>query len=210
MRRALTLIELLLTMVIVGLVMMVIPKIVFVTNKSFEAIVKEEALYNALALAGVVVSLPWDDANRKYEQILPVEAGSDDYRCDPATGYRIGGFKGSRNCIAETLPMASAKLEREDDEYNDLDDYNGYEVNTSTPYGSKYKIDVAVEYFDDPPLSETIDLSSLSPSAKSTNTKVVKISVSNALSNRKIFFRTTFYYDSVNIGQFYLNKRAWQ
>ena len=70
MRRALTLIELLLTMVIVGLVMMVIPKIIFVTNKSFEAIVKEEALYNALALAGVVVSLPWDEANRNMSRFF--------------------------------------------------------------------------------------------------------------------------------------------
>ena len=57
MRKALTLIEMILTMVIVGLVFTVVPKIIFVTNRSFETVVKEDALYNVREDPGETVDL---------------------------------------------------------------------------------------------------------------------------------------------------------
>ncbi|WP_456381251.1 hypothetical protein, partial [Hydrogenimonas sp.] len=201
------------TMVIVGLVFMVIPKIVFVTNKSFETIVKEEALYNAMALTGIVVHLPWDDENRKVDRILSVTAGKEAYRCDMSTDfYRIGGFVGSRNCIDNNVtPMnASLPLGREDENFDDIDDYDGYRVETTTPYGSKYLLEVSVSYLEDPPSTGIVDLSSLSAVSGSTNLKEIRVKVSNAPGRKKPPFSSSFLYHSTNLGQIRINKRAWR
>ena len=213
MRRALTMVELIFTMVIIGLVFMVIPKIIFVTNKSFETTVKEEALYNAMALMGIIVHLPWDEANTQVDQILNVSAGENAYRCDSSTGfYRIGGFAGSRNCIDDSgSPMnASSTLGREDAYFNDIDDYNGYRIETRTPYGVKYLLEVSVSYLHDPPAGSVVDLSALAPSSRSTNFKEIGVTVSNAPGRKKNPFSSTLYYHSVNLGQIRINKRAWR
>ncbi|WP_300364872.1 type II secretion system protein [Hydrogenimonas sp.] len=213
MRRGVTLIELIITMVIVGLVFMVVPKIVFVTNKSFETIVKEDALYNAMALMGIVIHLPWDEENTKMDQILSVSSGHSSYTCDTTTGfYRIGGFKGSRNCIDNSVvPMnASSAPGREDAFFNDIDDYDGYRVETATPAGAKYRLDVGVRYLADPAPGNSVDLSVLSPASGSTNVKEINVTVSNAPGRKKAPFSTSIFYHSVNIGQVYVNKRAWR
>jgi hypothetical protein len=213
MRRALTMVELIFTMVIIGLVFMVIPKIVFVTNKSFETTVKEEALYNAMALMGIIVRLPWDEENTKTDQILGVASGNGAYRCDDSTGfYRVGGFAGSRNCIGSgAAPVeASSALGREDSLFNDIDDYNGYTVDTTTPHGAKYRLRVAVAYLQDPSPGTSVDLSALSPASASTDIKEIRVTVSNAPGRKKAPFSATLYYHSVNLGQIYIHKRAWR
>ncbi len=206
-------VELIFTMVIIGLVFMVVPKIVFVTNKSFETTVKEEALYNAMALMGIIVHLPWDEENTKYDQILSVSAGNAAYRCDDTTGfYRVGGFVGSRNCIDNSAtPMnASSTLGREDAYFNDIDDYDGFQVDTTTPYGAKYRLQVSVSYLQDPSPGSVVDLSALSPASGSTDIKEIRVTVSNAPGRKKAPFTSSLYYHSVNLGQIYINKRAWR
>ena len=206
-------VELIFTMVIIGLVFMVVPKIVFVTNKSFETTVKEEALYNAMALMGIIVHLPWDEENTKYDRILSVSAGNAAYRCDDTTGfYRVGGFVGSRNCIDNSAtPMnASSTLGREDAYFNDIDDYDGFQVDTTTPYGAKYRLQVSVSYLQDPSPGSVVDLSALSPASGSTDIKEIRVTVSNAPGWKKAPFTSSLYYHSVNLGQIYINKRAWR
>ncbi len=206
-------VELIFTMVIIGLVFMVVPKIVFVTNKSFETTVKEEALYNAMALMGIIVHLPWDEENTKYDRILSVSAGNAAYRCDDTTGfYRVGGFVGSRNCIDNSAtPMnASSTLGREDAYFNDIDDYDGFQVDTTTPYGAKYRLQVSVSYLQDPSPGSVVDLSALSPASGSTDIKEIRVTVSNAPGRKKAPFTSSLYYHSVNLGQIYINKRAWR
>ena len=213
MRRALTMVELIFTMVIIGLVFMVIPKIVFVTNKSFETTVKEDALYNAMALMGIIIHLPWDEENTKYDQILSVSSGDDGYRCDSGTGfYRVGGFKGSRHCIDNSVtPMnASSTLGREGNLFNDIDDYNGYLIETSTPRGSKYRLQVAVRYLTDPAPGNLVDLSALTPASGSTNVKEINVTVSNAAVRKKAPFSASIFYHAVNIGQIHVSRRAWR
>lgn len=211
MRKAFTLIEMIITMVIVGLVFMVVPKIIFVTNKSFETVIKEDALFNAISLAYMVSSLPWDENNTKSDAILLSDSSFSEYLCDSSTGfYRIGGFKGSRNCISAATPPAASAIGAEDSLRNDIDDYDGYSIETSTPKGVKYKMDISVRYMNDPGAGSIVDLSALSEASNSSNIKEVKITVSNSASNQKSPFRSTIYYHSANIGQIYINKRAWR
>ncbi|WP_457595938.1 type II secretion system protein [Hydrogenimonas sp.] len=213
MRRALTLIELIFSMMIVAVVFTIVPKILFATNKSFEAVVKEEALYNAMALTGLIASLPWDEANTDSDAILAASGGGEAYRCDATTGfYRIGGFSGGRNCLAEggTPPEASATLEREDAYYNDLDDYDGYQVDATTPKGARYTLSVKVSYLQDPSPGEEVDLSALAPATEPTDLKEVAVTVRYAPAYRKSPFVKTITYVSANIGQTYIRRRRWR
>ena len=209
MRRGLTLIELIFAMVIVALVFTVVPKIFFVTNKSFETTAKEEALYNAMALTGILVRLPWDEANTRSDAILSTAEGDSAYRCDESTGfYRVGGFKGGRNCLEGG--DASEPPGPEDALFNDLDDYDGHTLETTTPYGAKYRLAVAVRYLQDPSPGATVDLRSLAPAGGSTDVKEVNVTVTNAASRKKTPFTATLYYHSANIGAVYLRKRPWR
>ncbi len=209
MRRGLTLIELIFAMVIVALVFTVVPKIVFATNKSFETTAKEDALYNAMALMGILVRLPWDEANTRSDAILATSNGDAAYRCDETTGfYRVGGFKGGRNCLEGG--DASDPLGREDAFFNDLDDYDGYTMQTTTPYGAKYRLDVSMHYLQDPSPGGTVDLRSLAPAGGSSDIKEVNVTVTNAASRKKNPFSATLYYHSGNIGAVYVRKRPWR
>ncbi|WP_457593412.1 type II secretion system protein [Hydrogenimonas sp.] len=211
MRRAFTLIEMIFTMIIVGLVFMVVPKIIFVTNKSFETVMKEDALFNAISLMGIVSSLPWDDNNTRYDAILATDSLQAAYLCDASTGYyRIGGFKGGRSCIENGATAGATPIGREGSLYNDIDDYDGYSVLTSTPAGPKYEINVTVRYLQDPAPGGSVDLSALSAAAGRSNIKEVNVTVTNASSNTRSRFRSSIYYHSANIGQTYIHKRAWR
>ena len=213
MRRGMTLIELILAMVIIALLFTVVPKIVFVTNKSFETTMKEDALYNAIALAGMVIRLPWDSNNTLHDQILTTASGDPSLRCGQATGfYRIGGFKGGRNCIDNaTHPMAaSASPGRENALYDDLDDFDGYRLTTTTPHGAKYDISVHVRYLQDPAPGSVVDLSGLAASSSSTDIKEVNVTVRRNVASRKSPFTASIYYESANIGQTSIRKRPWR
>ncbi len=211
MRRGLTLIEMILTMVIVALVFMVVPKIIFVTNKSFETTMKEDALFNALSLGYMVASLPWDENNTKSDAILATSSPVGEYVCSASSGfYRVGGFKGARNCIDGGGTLAASPIGREDALFNDIDDYDAFTLNTVTSKGAKYLMSVDISYLQEPPSSNSLDLSSLTQASGSANIKEIKISITNAATNRKSPFKTTLYYHSANLGHIYINKRAWR
>jgi len=186
MRPAFTLMELIFSMVIVAIVFTVVPKLMFATTKTMEVAIKEDGLFVALALMGDIVRLPWDqntiDSGGK---ILDTDAVA----CtdaDPYFGYRLGGFKGSRNCHDTTLRPTPKASFSDGVTYNDIDDFDGYESDLS---GRRvdYKLSVAVNYVDD-------------------NLKEVNVSVN---SSGKTKLCASFFYYSANLGHVQINKRAW-
>ena len=199
MRRGLTLIELIFTMVIVAIVFTVVPKMIFAFNKSAETTVKEDALYNAFALMGAIVNLPWDAQNVDHDDILHVDETA--FACDASTYSRIGGF-GSRLCPNNL--DATANPGKEDASYDDMDDYNGYETNTSSACRTKYTLDAEVVYMADPATltvtSVTVDLDGLGTVSHTSDIKEVRVKVTYAPGNRKTPFCKTLYYNSANLG----------
>ncbi len=211
MRRALTILETVFAIAIVGVVFAVVPKIIYVTNKSFETVTKEDALFNAISLIYIVSSLPWDENNTRYDAILSTDSLRAEYLCDASTGYyRIGGFRGGRSCIENGILPSASEIGREDSFYNDLDDYDGYSVTTSASGGPKYELSVKVRYLSDPPPGALVDLSSLAVASGRSNIKEINVTVSNAAANKKTSFRSSIFYHSANIGQTYIHKRAWR
>lgn len=213
MRKALTLIELILSMVIIGIVFTVIPRLVMSMNQSTQVTMKEEAMYNAMTQMGGIINLPWDNGNTQEPQILNVTNGVTAYDCNSTSGYRIGGFIGGRNCIATAL-NASTIIGKEDTEYNDIDDYHDTNItadkNCSGVLKGLYKIGTTITYVDDPATTgnTTLNTAAKAPN-QSSNTKRVLVRVGYGPDSKFSGCITSLEYHSFNIGHIQINSRPW-
>ena len=214
MRKGLTLIELILSMVIIGIVFTVIPRLILSMNQSAQVTVKEEAMFNALAMIGAIINLPWDNNNTLSNQILNVTDGNASYECNASTsgggelGYRIGGFIGSRNCRAladGTYDFnASTALGQEDSHYNDIDDFDG-NLTTTKSCANLYDLNTTVKYVDDDDYSPIA-------AGKTSNAKMIGVKVKYTSTNK--FAGTAgciadLNYTAYNIGHIHINSRNW-
>jgi len=215
MRAAFTLLELLFSMVIIGLVFTVFPKIIQLSAKTPKYTLKEEALYNGVALAGLIKNLPWDEKNTRLNDILITDAGDEDYKCDYAFAnsnriYRKGSFVGSRNCIHKEPASAIGLEEATVDGADDVDDFNGYEKDAVNYNGSRdFKLKVGISYIKDINITqEKFDNISTSDS---TNLKFVKVDILPVSRRAKSLGDNVavFWYISSNIGQLKINSQPW-
>ncbi len=188
-RGGFTLIELIFSTVIIAIVFTVVPKLLFVTTKTMEFTIKEDGLFAAMALMGNIIRLPWDENTIVTQgKILDTDANS-------CNDYRVGGFKGSRNCIDSNAAATAKAAFGSSGIYADIDDYDAY--NTATISGRvSYTLDTEVTYAD-------LDFNT---AAGSDEVKKVEVRVSSAA---KTTLCSSFFYHSANLGHIQINKRAW-
>ncbi|ADN08505.1 type II secretion system protein [Sulfurimonas autotrophica] len=205
-KNAFTLIELILSMVIIAIAFTVLPKILQLSAKVSVQNLKGEAMYNAIAYIGLIKSTAWDEENIKYNDILLVANGDSDYDCNTTTTYRIGGFDGSRNC--KNAKNASSLGSDSNESYNnDMDDFDTINATNNTN-SRAYDLNVSVDYLED--IAENGNTFSSTTKSNTTNTKRITIKVdvkkkASALGNS--FVQMSFI--AQNIGQFQINKRVW-
>ncbi len=208
MRRALTLIELIFSMVIIALAFTVLPKILQVSAKHAVTMLKEEAMSDAVAMVGFAKSLPWDEQNTQSDDILHTDAAaSNRYKCDSTTHYRVGGFAGSRGCF-QNLSASTIGSESGESDPDDLDDFNGLTKSISNANGTRrYTIKVRVCYVDD-------TMEPFANKCRSGSTSDIKyLAVSVAPQTKQQLLGKTiasFWYFSSNIGQIHINRRPWR
>lgn len=205
MRRGMTLIELVFSMVIIALAFTVLPKILQVAGKSAKTTLKEEAMYNAVALMGLVRSLAWDERNTKTDQILTVTAGDLKYRCPDWEIYRKGGFVGSRNCKDQF--SASNIGDDGDSEPDDIDDLDGNNTPLTNFNSSReYNASVEVRYVQDYDTQFSSSSVSGTTNVKRVTIEVVPSAKREILSER---FAKIDYFAS-NIGQLRIFRVPWK
>ena len=214
MKRGLTIIELIFTVVILALLFTVIPKIIFVSNKSIETSVTEEAIFNMMAKMSDIVFKEWDENNTQTDEILVVnQTPQSVIDCDKDTGYRIGGFRGSRNC-KDDINISSIGADSNEPPYDDIDDYNGTEENTSSSGRKKryYTLDMFSSYVKEWNVSEYgIDDFSFKFSKESkdkSNIKRVEVVVSTKINGKEKNISTIKYYGA-NIGHSVIESEGW-
>lgn len=218
MRKGLTLIELILSMVIIGIVFTVIPRLIMSMNQGAQTTLKEEAMYNAMAQMGMIINLPWDNNNTQNPQILSVTSGNAAYECDTTGGYRIGGFIGGRNCIPSPgISYNASAIGKEDSESNDIDDFHDTNLtadkNCSSGVKGLFGINTTVQYVDDPSSAGIATLSD-NPSAGQSNTKHIEVKVGLGTDHKlydasKQNCITSLHYHSFNLGNIQINSRNW-
>ena len=205
MKKGLTLIELIFTIVIIAFVFSVVPKMFQVTNKTLAFSSKEDALFNMYSQIMDIILKEYDEENTKYDDIL-LSGESGNLECKTDTGYRVGGFKGSRNCfhkVYESDIPSSPKNPKVA-----IEDYNG--LNYQITSGNKeYNLSVTVGYIDD---GFNYDYSNQKVSFQFTNRsndvksniKRVKVEV---LSGNNVI--SSVVYDSANIGHIEIKSVLW-
>lgn len=215
MRRALTLIELILATVIIGIVFTVIPRLIHAMNQTSKTAAQEEAMYNAMTLMGAIINLPWDNNNTEHDQILQVTQGNPAYECNTTSGYRIGGFIGGRNCIEPSdADYNATSLGLEGNDINDVDDYAlpiHTDSNCSRSDGKMlYTLTPVITYVADPAPIGTVTLGNtpLSTGAKS-NTKHVLVKVGYHADNKHSGCISVLEYHAFNIGKVQINSMPW-
>jgi len=215
MRKGLTLIELILSMVIIAIVFTVIPRLVMAMNQGAQTTLKEEAMYNAMAQIGMILNLPWDNNNTQNPQILSVNAGDAAYDCNTTSGYRIGGFIGGRNCITPPLlSYAAGGITQEDAERNDIDDFHDANItadkNCTGVVQGLFRIGTTVTYVNDPASVGIAVLNNVDKGLNQTsNTKRILVRVGYGPQSRMSGCITSLEYHSFNIGHIQINSRNW-
>lgn len=215
MRKGLTLIELILSMVIIGIVFTVIPRLIMSMNQGAQTTLKEEAMYNAMVQMGMILNLPWDNNNTQNTQILTVTPASA-YDCNTTSGYRIGGFIGGRNCIAPAgISYNAGAIGKEDGESNDIDDFHDTNLTadkncSATEKKGLYTIGTTVAYVDDPATTGIAVLTTADKGANQySNTKYIEVKVGYGTDSQHTGCITALNYHSFNIGHIQINSRNW-
>lgn len=208
MRKALTLIELVFTIVIISLVFSVIPKVVLSLNKSDKFSIRQDALLNGVSMLNFISKLPWDENNTNSADILHVTSGN--FNCDSNTTLRVGGFVGARSC-EENLNASILGTEGASEYtlYNDFDDFLNENNITASHYRLETKVQYTADNFNYTGDKLNIDLNQSTTSLNSTNLKRVDLKVFYVGKRGDEKEITRFNYTSSNIGQILLNKRAW-
>ncbi len=209
MRRGLSLIELIFTIVIIAVVFTVIPKVILSLNKSDKFSIRQDALFNGISLMQMISKLPWDQNNTGDIDILHTNSANTNLKCYDSTKRRVGGFVGSRSC-EDNLSTSTISSDGQSDYnlFNDIDDFNGVDINASY-----YSLHVEVNYIDDNIVysgqKSKLVLNSTSAS-HTTNLKNIDINVSYHGKRGNVKQLSKFNYVSANIGQAVLNKRVWK
>ncbi len=184
MKQAMTLVELIFSIIIIATLFIVIPKLLIVSNRSMQFSIKEEALFDAITLSHFLSHLPWDQKTIDTDGSI---LQADGVECNATTGYRIGGFVGSRNCIGHPNVLPSNAI----DGCDDLDDYNDSTCYQDLTIGGHlpYHLHVIV--------------------TRDKDKKHVSVEV-NASDGRLGRFSSHFFFDSYNLGHLQINRRLWQ
>ncbi len=207
MRRGLSLIELIFTIVIIAIIFTVIPKVILSLNKSDSFTIRQDALFNGFSLMQMISKLPWDENNTQNEDIL--HTASSNFKCDNNSTRRVGGFIGSRNC-KDNLSTSAISSDGVVDYnlFNDIDDFNDADINASY-----YGLHVSVNYISDSVIysgQKATFILNDTPKSNSTNIKMVDVNISYHGKRGAIKQISGFNYISSNIGQITLNKRVWK
>ncbi len=216
MRRGLTLIELIFTMVIIAIVFTVIPKIVLTLNKSDAFSIRQDALFNGISMMHMISNMPWDKENVDSRDILETKSTNSEFDCNSSNGYRIGGFIGSRTCFNDLNAslINTAKHNNADaTDFDDIGDFNNADIRANY-----YDLNISVSYILDSNNSVfitngsnmVVDLNNSNNALTTTNLKNITIVVNYSGKRGKPRRLTQFDYVSANIGQMIFYKREWK
>jgi len=209
-KRAFSLVELIFSIVIIGISFLSIPTIMTVISRSTEATVDTKGYYHALAQMGIILSKSWDENNvddwdeANVVYILDTDDNNLDTDCN---GTKLGLYQDSeyrRQCEENNSSNPNASLSStfgtaDDGEisFDDLDDFDG-----GTQTVENFKIDIGVAYVDSNPqdLSTTTTEFNIPigvSSGTTSNIKEVNVTISNTNNNEVL---GTIKYYGFNIG----------
>jgi len=206
MKSAVTLIELLISVVIIAIVFSVIPKIIYATNKSFINAGKQDGIFNAVELMHTIASSPWDKGSYETYGILNVDDGYDALDCN-ASGYRIGGFIGGRNCL-DVERDATAEQDFGDLDLLSIDWFHTKDINASSDC-TPNEFNPTVEYKRFVLTAGAVDLENFTDVNDTNSSNIKHINLRFNPSKNAQSGCIDFDYYSANLGQIGILKKEY-
>jgi len=156
MKKSFSLIELIFTIVIIALIFTTIPRIVYTTNEGFKLTLKEDGIFNMMSTIMDITLQEWDENNTQSNDIL-ITNNSNILECNSSAtpAIRIGGFYSgdaySRMCKNDLniSHIGSDNSESSIEDYDDIDDYNSSEINSTKNGNTRYILYVFNGYSDE-------------------------------------------------------------
>jgi len=214
-RKAASLIELVFAIVIMGLAMTTLPMMLTRVQKNNTFAMQQEAILIARTQIGDIITYPWDE--NSFDDSYNVGILDTDGDTDFNRTNRVGLINANkrRKFFTNNTP-ATYPLVKESTDIDDIDDFNTKNqvltagVNTNSTLGYKLSdsnMTINVNYIADTttfPTPGTFNFNTTSLS-KSTNIKMIEVSLQNGLLDKNITLRTF----SSNIGANQLLRRTF-
>ena len=201
-----TLIELIFAIVIVGIAVTSIPMLLITSANNTETNLQEKSFFNAYALVSLMQVALWDENNTKddnYYKVLTADNGDSKLKCIRKGVSQLNNDSGATCASDDNKTSKIGPDAGEDDvsKYDDIDDFNGYETNTSD-----YIFDVSVRYLDDSAdySAKNIFFNEDDKNTNGTNMKFITIDVKNKKTKKLI---SKLQYSTSNIGMTKIESR---
>jgi prepilin-type N-terminal cleavage/methylation domain-containing protein len=201
-----TLIELMVAIIVVGIVITAIPALLNRVSHIQETTIKNEYFFNSFALVSLIQTQEWDENNTQddnYYKVLTAEGGDSELKCIRKGVKQLDNESGA-DCATDNKSTSTIGVdsgENSIDEYDDIDDFNGYSTIVK-----EANISVDVKYWDDSEdySGKNIYFSENDNPASGTNVKLVEVNVTNK-NTHELMARLKYF--SSNIGMVKIESR---
>jgi len=214
--KAFTLIEVLISIIIVGIVMSTIPLLMTAFTTSVKSNVKEEIFFAQFSLLNLISAKYFDENNTigdNYYKDLNATGGDSDlliykysdnelnrkgkHQYSPVISTLSGVIyrSGSSDSVSKLGPDIG-----EDNEtaYDDIDDYNGYIENHAGIQGGGYTLNVSVKYISDATNYDDVNITFTYSDNTQSYTNIKLITITTTLKDGSVI---SLSYPSCNIGR---------
>lgn len=213
--KAFTLIEVLVALIVIGIVATTFPMMLQTTVNSSKNSATEEVFFQEFSLLQLINTMYFDENNTvgdNYYKDLNASGGDSELYIEKNASLgayvgkynRIGKFELNNNILrsgtnATVSAIAPDTGENNPSQYDDVDDFNGYEDNVTTAFGTT-SLQVIVKYIpDDANYSSnniTFDMQKAENNNSATSTNIKLITIHAHVNNIDI----NLSYPSMNIG----------
>jgi len=215
-RKASSMIELVIAIVVMGIAVMTLPLMLERTQENNAFAMQQEAILAARTELGDILTFPWDENSIQNDVVgvLDVHANADNELDRNTTQRRVGHvFQDRRRKFFanNTLTTTPANLGN-DGNLNDIDDFigvNNYNLSGNLDYRFDFDMNTSVVYISDTANYAAQDMANFTFSkvANPTSTNIKMVSVTLDINATDTSFRLDAY--STNIGGSSLLRRAY-
>jgi type II secretory pathway pseudopilin PulG len=191
-RSAFSVVEMIITMTIIGLSFAVLPQILDISSKSIKNIKESEGFYHGVAKIKIILAKAWDEQNVDdfekegvYYVLKTDESSGNDLKCPRQGHYSGEGRRKCGNSFASSIGQDSG-------DFDDIDDFDGKEDSSIQFYSINSNIEY-VKYEGDNPSYKKGE--NLYPPGKTSNIKRIIINVKKDTKDL-----SSYVYYATNIG----------
>ena len=206
-----TLIELVISIVVVGIVITAIPALLTTTSNVNKTNLEEKTFFSAFALLNLVQTTEWDENNTigdNYYKVLKANGGDSELLCQRTGVIQLDNYSGATCADGNTtshIGIDSGEDENNVSTFDDMDDFNGY--STIISYGpdiDDINLSISVRYMNDSTdySRKNIYFTESDAPASGTNLKFLELNVTQ---NNKLI--SVLKYTASNIGMTKIESR---